>query len=83
MALINCHECGGQVSDYARACPHCGAPVIATINRRRKAVLTDLAIRLTVGLVLGVVTWIVISNVLNHALAPLRSIERQQQRPHK
>ena len=24
MALINCPECGGQVSDEALACPHCG-----------------------------------------------------------
>ena len=24
MALIKCEECGGQVSDHAQACPHCG-----------------------------------------------------------
>ena len=29
MALINCEECGGKVSDTAAACPHCGAPVSA------------------------------------------------------
>jgi hypothetical protein len=28
MALIKCTECKGNVSDKARACPHCGAPVI-------------------------------------------------------
>lgn len=27
MALIRCSECGQTVSDKARACPHCGAPV--------------------------------------------------------
>ena len=27
MALIQCAECKGQVSDSAAACPHCGAPV--------------------------------------------------------
>jgi TM2 domain-containing membrane protein YozV len=27
MALINCGECGKQISDQAAACPHCGAPV--------------------------------------------------------
>lgn len=27
MALINCNECGSQVSDLATSCPHCGAPV--------------------------------------------------------
>ena len=26
MALIACWECGGEVSDSAAACPHCGAP---------------------------------------------------------
>ena len=29
MALIKCPECGGQVSDRAAACPHCGFPVQA------------------------------------------------------
>jgi len=29
MALIECPECKGQVSDKAEACPHCGAPVEA------------------------------------------------------
>ena len=27
MALINCKECGKEVSDKANACPNCGAPV--------------------------------------------------------
>lgn len=27
MAIVGCRECGGQVSDQAQACPHCGAPV--------------------------------------------------------
>ncbi len=26
MALTKCRECGGEVSDWARSCPHCGAP---------------------------------------------------------
>lgn len=26
MALIKCDECGGQMSDRALRCPHCGAP---------------------------------------------------------
>lgn len=26
MALIECSECAGQVSDQAEACPHCGMP---------------------------------------------------------
>ena len=31
MALINCPECNGTVSDFASSCPHCGYP----INRTR------------------------------------------------
>ena len=27
MALVNCRECGKQISDQAAACPNCGAPV--------------------------------------------------------
>jgi hypothetical protein len=27
MALINCRECGREVSDQAPACPHCGCPI--------------------------------------------------------
>jgi hypothetical protein len=27
MAIINCTECGGNVSTLAAGCPHCGAPV--------------------------------------------------------
>jgi TM2 domain-containing membrane protein YozV len=27
MALINCKECGKQISDHAAACPNCGVPV--------------------------------------------------------
>jgi hypothetical protein len=29
MALIDCPECGGQVSDRAPTCPHCGVPIAA------------------------------------------------------
>lgn len=27
MALIQCSECGAQISDLAKSCPHCGAPI--------------------------------------------------------
>lgn len=28
MALINCPECGKEISDKAPACPKCGAPIV-------------------------------------------------------
>ena len=37
MALINCPECGGQVSDEALACPHCGKQISGIINPQQSA----------------------------------------------
>lgn len=31
MALINCSECGHQVSDKAKTCPSCGCPIEAQL----------------------------------------------------
>jgi uncharacterized OB-fold protein len=64
MALIKCHECGGQVSDYAHACPHCGAPPAAAIMPPWKAVVMSLAIRLVLGLGLGMLAWLAIQHFL-------------------
>lgn len=32
MALINCPECGKQISDQAASCPNCGMPRQKTVN---------------------------------------------------
>lgn len=32
MAVFNCPECQGTVSDKAPACPHCGAPTLAPVE---------------------------------------------------
>lgn len=31
--LINCSECGREVSDKAKACPHCGNPINSEIKK--------------------------------------------------
>ena len=38
MSLRECNECGGNVSDRAKACPHCGQPLtgLAAFGRRFK-----------------------------------------------
>jgi hypothetical protein len=81
MALIKCHECSGQVSDHAQTCPQCGAPVIATIKRRQKAVLIDLGIRLVLAAVIGITLWFTLRHIFKQAMAPLKAIEQKQQ-PH-
>ena len=35
MALIECTECGKQISDQAATCPGCGAPVRSLANEQR------------------------------------------------
>lgn len=34
MALIQCHECGKEISDSADTCPGCGAPVRAKRHKK-------------------------------------------------
>ncbi len=53
MALIECKECKGQVSELAKSCPKCGAPVIASKQgfvmvkpQKSKGVATILALLL-------------------------------------
>lgn len=35
MSLIQCKDCGSQISDAAASCPKCGAPVPVTIDPDR------------------------------------------------
>lgn len=38
MALLQCHECGSDVSSSAKTCPKCGAAVRSAKNRIAKGV---------------------------------------------
>jgi DNA-directed RNA polymerase subunit RPC12/RpoP len=82
MPLIRCHECSGQVSDHARTCPHCGAPVIATIKRRQKRELQFLLFKLAFAAIVGIVAWFAIHHVFNMALAAPKNLQQQQSAPH-
>lgn len=39
MALINCPECGREISEKANACPHCGNPVIFKSVEKKDLIL--------------------------------------------
>lgn len=41
MALIDCPECGGQVSDRAPTCPHCGVPIASSAKAHSGATSTQ------------------------------------------
>lgn len=59
MALINCSECGKEISDKANTCPNCGAPIKEDeIKREIKAginITKKLAIVLIVALSLIII----------------------------
>ena len=44
--MINCNECGKQISDTAVACPNCGAPIAKNV--------TDIKVSQVFGLVITV-----------------------------
>ena len=41
MALINCPECGKQISDKAPACPNCGYPLELHIQQEQKKAMDE------------------------------------------
>lgn len=50
MALINCPECGKEVSDIARTCPHCGYNLALKYQARKRLIVLFVgAIALCVG----------------------------------
>lgn len=55
MALINCEDCGREVSDRAPACPNCGAPIAPAVdeNAPKKVTLDGDCFIGTKPLVLG------------------------------
>lgn len=48
MALINCPECGKEVSDSAIACPHCGYEIKKDKTKKRKSNSGNLLSKITV-----------------------------------
>jgi uncharacterized membrane protein len=72
MPLIDCHECGNQVSDNARACPKCGAPVIVRIRRELKVWLIMAGFAIVVAAICAFDVWVIMHNLLQKALVPLQ-----------
>lgn len=57
MALINCPECGKEISNKAAFCPHCGYPLLSEdASRLEEARRKDkqLLIRIGVLLLIGI-----------------------------
>ena len=61
MALFACKECGKQISDQARSCPQCGAPVAQQTLRsdNNSALSGDTAKTVVTGLAAWLITtWV-------------------------
>lgn len=70
MALIKCVECGADISDKAEICPHCGCPILDSVENKRKIVkrkikrivITIIAIMVVCGIVFCSITGIKLYN---------------------
>ena len=67
MALINCPECGKQISDQAGACPNCGCPIgesdlkaTKKVNPKRKKAIILISCSVAVLLVAIAVVYILL-----------------------
>lgn len=58
MALINCSECGKEISDKAKTCPNCGYKLkrIKSISPRMKVAI--LSVSAVVIVVIGLAVWL-------------------------
>ena len=64
MALIQCSECGKEISDQIAACPHCGYPVQKQTYSVWAAPTWPVKLCLFVGLVLLAIQ--AVSEILKH-----------------
>lgn len=52
MALINCPECNREISDLAKACPHCGYELVETKQAPQSTELEEVKTNKPVGITL-------------------------------
>lgn len=69
MALNKCKECGGEVSDKAKTCPKCGAPV-------KKSGVSVIAIVVAAFFIL--IVFSMISREFKTATAPTKPVKSEQ-----
>lgn len=65
MALVQCRECGREISDRAITCPHCGDP--------RRAAASSRGIRILLGVLVFVLVLMFAVGILLAWLAPKAS----------
>ena len=71
MALIQCGECKGQVSDQASACPHCGAPLVSAATAVAPAEVPVTPVKRIGAKWEGIGTAMIIGSLLGFAVHPI------------
>ena len=69
MPLVNCPDCGNDISPSAPNCPHCGSPK-STVTPKKKETSPLLVLIVAVSLSFGVAT---LTNKLRPSSAPVSS----------
>ena len=69
MSLINCPECGKEISDKAEACPHCGLPAQFFTNARGKTLPKGIGVK-RVGQWITKIATTDVSEVFSRKTAP-------------
>lgn len=69
MALINCPECGKEISDNAAICPECGNP-IKQQKSKQKIILPFIIIITLIAVITGILSYYISNYVSNKAVDP-------------
>lgn len=67
MALINCQECGKEISDKANSCPHCGCPSVSTVTDEKQEIVVQRSRKISnklIVIVIGVILVVVVGSVI-------------------
>jgi len=74
MALVNCKECGKEVSDKAKTCPHCGSKLPP---------ITTMGTKVILGLILCIVGFIILSAIVKQCSSNIQTIQQESEQNKK
>ena len=66
MAMINCSECGKEISDQARTCPNCGHPSDREAKMQRVQDTNQQSSRVgrvIVGIIMMILAFVIITSI--------------------
>lgn len=64
MAIINCRECGHEISSKADSCPKCGNPINKESNEGCFLQTLNIGCMIFIGVIIGIIILAIISSFL-------------------